>query len=249
LTTDSFYELDRGMGISTRSLLILSDIHGHAEVAKILASRYQGVDGILIPGDITNFGKAESVKTVLAALMPNKGVLGIHGVSGNCDTLSARRYFSSLGLDLEAGSFETQELLVIGAGGGLRRAGITSFERNEEELEAAMGPALDAASKKTGPRPRSKPIIVVTHSPPYGTNADLHAGMHVGSKAFSRLMGRYNPEVWICGHIHESRCVSLEDETLVINPGPCALGYHALLELRWEGEGLAPTVKASLVSI
>jgi Icc-related predicted phosphoesterase len=39
------------------------------------------------------------------------------------------------------------------------------------------------------------------------------------------------------------------DETLVINPGPCALGYHALLEIRREGEAPTPTVKASLFSL
>lgn len=237
------------MSHSICTLLILSDIHGHADVARILAARHAGIDGIFIAGDITNFGDAEKLRNVLEVLKPHAGTLGIHGVAGNCDTLSARRNFSALGLDLEAGNYESQEFLVLGAGGGLRRAGITSFERSEGELEKALGPELDAASKKTGLRPRTKPLIVVTHSPPYGTNADLHAGMHVGSKTFSRLMGRYNPDVWICGHIHESRCVSLEDDTLVINPGPCALGYHAVLEIRREGEDRIPEVNASLCSL
>ncbi|MDX9784052.1 MAG: metallophosphoesterase family protein [Spirochaetia bacterium] len=233
----------------TSRLLVLSDIHGHADMAGIIAARHPGIEGILIAGDITNFGNADAVRRVLDALKPRGGMQGVHGVSGNCDTLSARRYFSASGLDLEAGGFESSELFILGAGGGLRRAGITSFERSEGELEAALGPGLDAANKKTGPRPRTKPLIVVTHSPPYGTNADLHAGMHVGSKTFSRLMGRYGPEVWICGHIHESRCVSLEDGTLVINPGPCALGYHAILEIGREGEDQVPELKAFLFSL
>lgn len=234
---------------STCRLLILSDIHGHAEVVKILAARHPDVDGILIAGDITNFGNSDKAKAVIEVLRPCTGALGIHGVSGNCDNLSVRRYLADSGLDLEARVFESEAFVALGAGGGLRRAGITIFERSEGELEAALGPSLDAAYKNEGPCPRTRPLIVVTHSPPYGTSADIHTGMHVGSKVFSRLMGRYNPDVWICGHIHESRCVSLEDGILVINPGPCALGYHALLELRREGEGLAPKVKASLLSL
>ncbi len=230
-------------------MLVLSDIHGHAEVAKALAARYPDINGILIAGDITDFGKAENVRAVVDAVMPHSGVLGLRAVSGNCDTLSARRFLAESGLDLESQVFETEDFIALGAGGGLRRAGITSFERSEGELEAALGPNLDAAAKKEGPCPRTRPLIVVTHSPPYGTNADVHGGMHVGSKIFSSLMSRYNPEIWICGHIHESRCVSLEDDTLVINPGPCALGYHALLEMRREGEGLAPKVRAYLSSL
>ncbi len=237
------------MSHSTYNFLVLSDIHGHAEVAMALAARYHGIHGILIAGDITNFGNAENARAVMDAVQPHCGALGLRAISGNCDTLSARRYLSAAGLDLESQAFESENFIALGAGGGLRRAGITSFERSESELEAALGPSLDAAEKKAGTRPRTRPLIVVTHSPPYGTNADIHGGMHVGSKTFSRFMGRYCPDVWICGHIHESRCVSLEDGTLVINPGPCALGYHALLELRREGEGLAPKVRASLSSL
>jgi Icc-related predicted phosphoesterase len=208
-----------------------------------------GIEGILIAGDITNFGNADAVRRVLDGLEAPRRDAGCPWGLGQLRHLSARRYFSASGLDLEAGGFESSELFILGAGGGLRRAGITSFERSEGSWKAALGPGLDAANKKKGPRPRTRPLIAVTHSPPYGTNADLHAGMHVGSKVFSRLMGRYNPDVWICGHIHESRCVSLEDGTLVINPGPCALGYHALLEIRREGEAPTPTVKASLFSL
>jgi Icc-related predicted phosphoesterase len=237
------------MAETTFTFLVLSDIHGHGEVAWRAVKAHPGLDALIIAGDITNFGGAEDTRAVIEAIRSAVGKIAIYGVSGNCDKLSARRYLAAAGLDLEPGSPLSEEFIAAGAGGGLRRAGITSFERSEGELEAALGPSLEVAWKQAGSRPRTRPLIVVTHSPPYGTNADLHAGMHVGSKTFSRLMGRYNPDVWICGHIHESRCVSLEDGTLVINPGPCALGYHAILEIRREGEGPDPTVKASLFSL
>ncbi|NLX45583.1 MAG: hypothetical protein GXY71_06685 [Treponema sp.] len=234
---------------TTVQVLLLSDIHGHEKEARRAVMAHQGLDALLIAGDITNFGDANDARAIIETIRSTAGDMAVLAVSGNCDRLSARHYLAAAGLDLEARPFESKDFAALGAGGGLRRAGITSFERSEGELEAALGPGLEAAWKREGPRPRTRPLIAVTHSPPYGTNADLHAGMHVGSKVFSRLMGRYNPDVWICGHIHESRCVSLEDGTLVINPGPCALGYHALLEIRREGEAPTPTVKASLFSL
>jgi Icc-related predicted phosphoesterase len=59
------------------------------------------------------------------------------------------------------------------------------------------------------------------------------------------MLLEYAPDVWICGHIHESRCVSLEDGTLVVNPGPCGSGCHAILEIKEGPDGKA-LVRAEL---
>jgi hypothetical protein len=157
----------------------------------------------------------------------------ICAVAGNCDPAAARRYLRSEGFDVEGSLRDFPYARLVGAGGGLRRAGITSFERNESELEAALGPQLWTANEKG----KDKPLIVLTHTPPYGTNADRHAEKHVGSRIFARLMLDYCPDVWICGHIHESTCVSLEDGTLVVNPGPCGCGCHAVLEIGSSPDG------------
>jgi Icc-related predicted phosphoesterase len=208
-------------------ILVVSDIHGHGEcLARILAA---GEDAslVIVAGDLTNFGDAASALELLAILSAARFPFAPAVVAGNCDPLAVRRCIAAEGCGLEGGLRELPFATLTGAGGGLRRAGLTSFERSEAELGDSLEPQLLAA----GARRLRRPLIVVTHSPPYGTNADRRGESHVGSGEFAALMAAHKPEVWICGHIHESRCVSLEDGTLVVNPGPCGSGCFALLEI------------------
>ena len=206
---------------------MLSDIHGHRESLAEAIARNAGVDLVAIAGDLTNFGGAAEAGDILTLL----GSAGLAQppalVAGNCDPPAARRCFAASGFDLEGRTRGLAFATMAGAGGGLFRAGITSFERSEAELRGALEPRLREARSRAVRRP----LIVMTHTPPYGTNADRRGEKHVGSGEFAALMVEYAPEVWICGHIHESRCVSLEDGTLVVNPGPCGSGCFAILEI------------------
>ena len=226
-----------------KKILLLSDLHGRADMAAAVADSHQDIDFILIAGDITNFGDADEARAVLGALARKDKPRAIFAVAGNCDPLPVRRYLGAAGLNIEGKTLETPFGTLVGAGGGLKRAGLTSFERTECELSESLGKWLAIASGEG----RKKPLIVMTHSPPYGTNADRLGGKHVGSMEFARLMIERFPDVWICGHIHESRCVSLEDGTLVVNPGPCNRGCHAILEINEGPDGKA-LVRAELFS-
>lgn len=224
-----------------KKILVLADIHGHVgELGEVLASN-PGISLILVAGDLTNFGSAEAAARVLAELKAAPGTPAIALVPGNCDPVSARREFDASGYSVDGALRDFAFCRVAGSGGGLRRAGITSFERTEAELRAGLEEALQG-------RPVGQsdiPLIVLTHSPPYGTNADSVRGFHSGSMAFADLMSSTMPAIWVCGHIHESRCVSLEDGTLVVNPGPCASGCYAVIEIK-EGPGLPKLTGAYL---
>lgn len=234
-------------------ILLLSDIHGHDDMAAAAIARHPDVEHILIAGDLTNFGDAGSARSVIEALCSGNsrnpgsfGILGrtsprIRAVAGNCDPVSVRNYMSAAGFNVEGMLIELPYGTLVGAGGGLRRAGLTSFERTEAQLDEALSTQLSSAAEKG----RKKPVIVLTHTPPYGTNADLLGGKHVGSKEFARMMIERVPDVWICGHIHESRSISTEDGTLVVNPGPCGNGYHAILEVNVGPDGKT-SVRAEL---
>lgn len=222
-------------------ILLLSDIHGRADMAAAAAARHPEAESILIAGDITNFGGADSAEAVLAAIAAAGAARVAAAVPGNCDRAGARRYLSAQGLDPEGRVLSLPFAVLVGIGGGLRRAGITSFERTEKEFYEILSPQFQAARRGKS----AKPLIALTHSPPYGTNADRRGEQHVGSFAFARLMEEYSPHVWICGHIHESSCVSTEDGTLIINPGPCASGCYALLDIG-ESSGKGFSLKAEL---
>jgi len=214
-------------------ILVLADIHGHADQAEAAVSRNPDADYIFIAGDLTNFGNEESARHVIEALSIDGKIRTIVTVAGNCDNESVRKYINAEGLCVEGRTLEFPFARVVGAGGGLKRAGITCFERTESQLKAALEGQISTAGRSI----RQLPLVVLTHTPPYGTNADQRGDWHVGSKAFASLMIEHMPKVWICGHIHESRCVSLEDGSLVVNPGPCGAGCHALLEIDMDAAG------------
>jgi hypothetical protein len=228
---------------SMEKILILADVHGCADKARHAMSENPDASLVLIAGDVTNFGNAESVMEVLSEIQGAiSRLIPIFAVPGNCDPLVARRAIEKSGCNVEDRVINLPYCTLTGSGGGLRRAGITSYERTEEELGTKLSTTLQQLSKN---RKDAKPIIVISHAPPYGTNADRHGKLHVGSTSFSEIMQKTTPQVWICGHIHESRCVSTEDGCLVINPGPCSYGYYAILEIEADSNNIY-TVHASL---
>lgn len=228
-------------GVSMPKALALADIHGNAGNVEAIIHRHSDAEYVFIAGDLTNFGNEGDARRVVEALSCDGRRRTVAAVSGNCDPLSVRRFLGAEGYDIEGKIMELPVGRVVGAGGGLKRAGITSFERTEDELRNALLDQLLAVRQK----PSRLPLIVLTHTPPYGTNADKRHDRHVGSREFASLIQEYGPKIWICGHIHESPCVSLEDETLIVNPGPCGHGNYAIIQFAAEPEGRG-TIRAEL---
>jgi len=44
------------------------------------------------------------------------------------------------------------------------------------------------------------------------------------------FVDRAQPELVLCGHIHESRAIDLLGHSLVVNPGPVSAGHYAVVE-------------------
>ena len=214
--------------------LVLSDLHGRWDKARDVIAKNQGVEYVLVAGDITNFGSELDAAKVLNALRIGPTRPTILAVPGNCDTLAVRKYLVDNEVSIEQRVVVLPIGNVAGIGGGLRRAGVTPYERTEMELRSSAESVLNQIAHT-----RSKlPTIMVSHTPPYGSNADLRHGQHVGSYELARLMDSFCHHVWVCGHIHESPCVSMEDQTLIVNPGPCANGNYAILTFRTGEDGL-----------
>jgi Icc-related predicted phosphoesterase len=69
------------------------------------------------------------------------------------------------------------------------------------------------------------------HAPPMGTACDrLASGEHVGSTVIRTLIEREQPDLVLCGHIHESRGTDTIGAAQIINPGPASAGHYALVE-------------------
>lgn len=121
-------------------------------------------------------------------------------------------------IGLHARAVEVGGLRIGGVGGGLFADGATWIELTEEELEEEM-------------RPLGRVDVLVSHTPPHGTDADLLRGSHVGSRAVRDYCERHSPVLVSCGHIHEAKSVSRLGRTYVVNAGPAKSGNAALITL------------------
>ena len=72
--------------------------------------------------------------------------------------------------------------------------------------------------------------MLVSHNPPKDTACDIiPGGIHVGSTAVREFLEEAQPDICLCGHIHEARAMDRVGRTLVVNPGMLAQGGYVLL--------------------
>lgn len=101
----------------------------------------------------------------------------------------------------------------------------TRYERDEKTLEQMLQPLFKQLD-------RFEYSIVMCHAPPYGTNLDLsrdwylkNGGIereilrHVGCRSIRKLIKRYQPDVGLFGHVHESQGRCDIGRTICVNPG------------------------------
>jgi len=51
-----------------------------------------------------------------------------------------------------------------------------------------------------------KPMVLICHAPPYQSPLDrIRDGLHAGSRSVAEFVDRYQPEYFLCGHIHEAQ--------------------------------------------
>ena len=75
--------------------------------------------------------------------------------------------------------------------------------------------------------------VVVSHGPPFG-NLDLtDAGQRIGSRSAVSYILTRQPQVFVCGHIHEAAGEARLRETQIVN----VAGRVALLEVKPIGKG------------
>lgn len=202
----------------------MGDIHGRAGNAV----RIPGVgiaQGLILSGDITTHGSLDDARRVMDELrVANPRVLA---QIGNMDSTAISGWLEQEGLNIHA---EARELA---PGVGLIGVGWSSptpFATPCEVPDATIGNWLDAVHDRAEDWEQ---LLLVVHTPPYGTRADdLGGGHHVGSPAVRAFIERVQPVACLTGHIHEARSQDLLGRTSVVNPGMLDHGGYALIQLR-----------------
>ena len=204
-------------------IVSLTDIHGKIHAINAVSHDIEAADLVLLPGDITTFGKRDDALRVLDAIREHNSRL--LAVMGNCDYPEVEAVLVEQGICLHRRHTTIDGVTFVGLGGSLPCPIPTLNEWTESEIAEH----LETAYRGIAPDAR---VVLVSHQPPLDTVVDLAGvGKHVGSAAVRHFIERHRPMLCLSGHIHEAQGTDHIGDTLLMNPGPFLDGLYAWIEL------------------
>jgi Icc-related predicted phosphoesterase len=215
---------------SSLCILGLADLHDRVE----MLDRLRDVDADLIAfcGDLHN-GSSRTAGEPVAAALARLG-LPVLIVPGNMDHKDVvPQMWREAGLImLHRSSFRFGDFGFIGMGGMAvhnprRLEDPARYYHRDGEVYDSLAQAYPGISG-------SKTIIVLTHQPPRDTRDTIYTGERTGCISLRRFLEEYQPDLLLCGHIHEDRGESQVGPTRIINVGELRQGYAAIIELNGE---------------
>lgn len=204
------------------NILALTDIHGAYDAAESILRKI-APDVLVIGGDLTTAGSVGEAERALQRFQPH--AQHILCVAGNMDSPEHDDLFVRMGISINGRGVRIGDVGFCGASGAPSSRLHTPYEIGEEEIERRLRAGY--AELKGCRR-----VILVPHAPPFGTRVDiLHSGIHAGSSAVRDVVEDLEPDLVLCGHIHEARGLDVVGKTKIVNCGPAVHGSYALLEL------------------
>ncbi len=204
-------------------LLVLADIHGCLDYIDCIDAAIRDCDGVVIAGDITDFGGGRQTRQILSAMEQYQKP--IVAVPGNCDLRGVDEVLNQNNAGIHGACIALNGFQFIGVGGSLPCPGATPNEAGEETFRQVLQNALaDLASKDN--------LVLVTHQPAWGIDLDTTgSGRHTGSQAVREFIEQYQPVLAISGHMHEACGVDQLGSTTLVNPGPFRQGRYGVVEI------------------
>ena len=188
-------------------ILAASDIHGDINLVKTLAEKAEkaNVDLVVLCGDLT-FSEQSTAGIIGPFVKRNKKVLLIPGNHETDEEISRICKDNKNIINIHKGVYEKDGYLFFGYGGGGFSKEDPRFERTSLKFKKEME--------------KGKKIILITHAPIYNTKLDLLNGEHIGNKSTRRFIDDVQPELVICGHLHENEMITdYIKKTKIVNPG------------------------------
>jgi uncharacterized protein len=189
-------------------ILAFSDLHRDLDQAAVLVEKSAQADLVAGVGDFASVHKGldETIDALAAITAPT--IL----VPGNNETEDALReaasgWESAQVLHAQSASFDGVE--VFGLGGGIPTTPWDwSFDLDEDEAAAAL------ATCPSG-------CVLLVHAPPHGHVDASSTGKRLGSTAILEAIERCEPQLTLCGHIHDQwGTESQAGPTRILNLGP-----------------------------
>lgn len=206
------------------TFLTLGDIHGEVTWTPELIRAAESADAVILAGDLTSFGSPDDVAGIIEDITRFNPTC--YAIAGNCDSMEIESLLAERDIHLNGrGIMIGDSIGICGVSGSNRTPFGTPLEFTEEEL---------AETLVTGWREirEASVRIVAHHAPPYGTKCDrIRPGLHKGVRLFRTFCEEEQPELVICGHIHEARGTDTIGQTLVVNGGMAAGGHGSVVEI------------------
>jgi uncharacterized protein len=175
-------------------LLIFSDIHSNHTALKTLMATE--ADYYFAAGDLVNWARGlDDCAPIMKRRASQLYVMpGNHESAGQiaafCDKFGFHNFHEQT---MMIGSYHIA---------GLGYSSPTPFHTPGEYSEAELAERLERFAGLS-------PLVLICHSPPYGTTLDrIREGLHGGSRSVREFIDRHQPEYCFCGHIHEAEGVS-----------------------------------------
>ncbi len=188
-------------------ILALSDVHGDKHLIKEMAEKAskEQVDLVVLAGDLVdNEHNVEGIVGPFRAKGLEVGVL-----PGNWEGMAeigflVEKYGAK---NLHGYTFKKGDVGIFGCG----YSNIGIHQLSEEDVFKTLKKAHDSLEG-------IKKKIMITHTHP--ENSIIGLGMFPGSGGIRKAIKTFNPEVHICGHIHETEGIEEKiGQTRVINVG------------------------------
>ena len=200
-------------------ILAISDVHGEEnENLYTYLNNHEEIELVIILGDITDFGPLDFVGTFIEKVA-DCGV-DVIAIPGNCDPKGICNAINEVSFCLHNNIIAYGDAILFGYGGSNETPFNTPGEIQDNKIYGDVYELLanyDYVYNDKVPKVK----ILVTHAPPYNTEADkLESGDHVGSAGILKSIHEFEPQINLCGHIHEAKSLSKIGKTTdVANPG------------------------------
>ncbi len=199
------------------------DVHDRFDAVPEAMKEIGSVDLLIVGGDITTAGSADDAEGAIEqwrGLAPR-----LFALAGNMDSPAIEARLADLGVNLDGRGVVLDDVGVFGVSAAPRSPLHTPYELDDDEIQwridAGFAEVKDSRHK-----------IFCPHAPPHGTACDrLAGGEHVGSTVIRAFVEREQPQLVLCGHIHEARGTDTIGAARIVNPGPALAGHYALVEI------------------
>ena len=193
-------------------LLLFSDVHANEARCRALVAQAETADIVIGAGDFGNLRRqVESTIAILSAI--KKPTVLVPGNAESYEELNAACKNWPEATVLHGSGTTINGIEFFGIGGGIPVTPFGSWSYDFTEVEARE---LLAGCPETA--------VLVTHSPPKGAVDVASSGQSFGSVAIRETILTKNPQLVVCGHIHESAGQQAAiGESVVINAGPAGI--------------------------